>query len=351
MAGENGPARPDITTAAKPPFPADVRDCNFYVLMEALYRRYGSADQEISLRTDPAQEIVRFSSDARIAFPGSDLSQLSRRDSGQFVLETKFLGFSGSQSPLPGYYLDQMAQESAQHEDGLKEFLDLFSHRWTQFAYHAWRKYRYYICFRNGGTDSFSRRMYALVGLGSQSVRDKLAINHSKMLAYAGILATPGRAPEVICNLVSHCFDLPDVTIERWQLRKVKIDPNRQTRIGVRNPKGKTAGHIPGRSLLGVNFTLGSQVPDRSGKFLLQLGGLSLKRYLSFLPDGENHLPLTMFLSFILRDQFAWDLRLCLAPQQARGMRLGDPGSSCIGRTSFIGQPKVPPAITICIRE
>ncbi len=57
-----------------------------------------------------------------------------------------------------------------------------------------------------------------------------------------------------------------------------------------------------------------------------------------------------MFLSFILRDQFA-DLRLCPAPQQAKGMRLGDPASSRLGRTSFIGQPKVPPAITIRIRE
>lgn len=303
MAGENGSARPYI--AVKPPLSADVRNCNFYVLMEALYRRYGAPGQDISLRTEPAQEIVRFSSDANIGFPGTDLSVLSRSQNGQYVLQTRFLGFSGSQSPLPGYYLDQMAQESAQNEDGLKEFLDLFSHRWTQFAYHAWRKYRYYICFRNGGNDTFSQRMYALVGLGNQSVRDRLAINHSKMLAYAGILATPGRAPEVICNLVSHCFDLPDVTIERWQLRKVAIDPAHQNRLGVRNPKGKTAGHIPGRSILGVNFTLGARVPDRSGKFLLQIGGLSRERYLSFLPDGENHLPLTMFLSFILRDQFA----------------------------------------------
>ena len=200
MAGENGPARPDIAT--KPPLPADVRNCNFYVLMEALYRRHGAPGQDISLRTEPAREIVRFSSDASISFPGTDLSALSRSQNGQYVLQTRFLGFSGSQSPLPGYYLDQMAQESAQNEDGLKEFLDLFSHRWTQFAYHAWRKYRYYICFRSGGTDTFSQRMYALVGLGNQSVRDRLAINHSKMLAYAGILATPGRAPEVILSLI-----------------------------------------------------------------------------------------------------------------------------------------------------
>lgn len=46
MAGENGPARPDIAT--KPPLPADVRNCNFYVLMEALYRRHGAPGGDIS---------------------------------------------------------------------------------------------------------------------------------------------------------------------------------------------------------------------------------------------------------------------------------------------------------------
>ncbi|HCB2207330.1 TPA: type VI secretion system baseplate subunit TssG [Citrobacter farmeri] len=342
------PARPDIGETALPP---DVRGMNFYVLMESLYRRYGEQNDEPSLRTEPEQEVALFKSDASIAFPGSDLSSLERSDTGQFTLTTKFLGFSGSQSPLPGYYLDRMARETAQNEEGLKDFLDLFSHRWTQFAYHAWRKYRYYICFRNGGTDTFSQRMYALVGLGNQSVRDRLAINHSKMLAYAGILASPGRSPDVVCNQVSHCFDLPVVSIESWQLRKVAVDPDQQNRLGVRNPKKKTAGYVTGRSVIGVNFTLGTRVPDRSGKFLLRLGNLSMARYLSFLPEGENHEALTLFISFLLRDQFAWNLRLDLAPEQAKGMQLGDRSCSCIGRTAFIGQPKSPPSVTLNIRD
>lgn len=343
------PARSDVKTAAS--FPSDVRGTNFYVLMDALYRQSGEADREPSLRTEPGAEVALFQSDASIAFPASDLSRLDRNDAGQFRLTTKFLGFSGSQSPLPGYYLDRMARESAQNEDGLAAFLDLFSHRWTQFAYHAWRRYRYYICFRNGGTDTFSQRMYALVGLGNKNVRDRLAINHSKMLAYAGILATPGRSPDVVCSLVSHCFELPDVTIENWQQRKVTIDPSQQNRLGVRNPKTKSAGYVPGRSVIGVNFTLGSKVPDRSGKFLLRLGSLSMARYLSFLPDGDNHQALTMFISFLLRDQFAWDLRLNLAQEQAQGMRLGDSSTARIGRTSFIGRPATPPSVTLHIRE
>lgn len=343
------PACPDV--GAHDAFQADVRGMNFYVLMDAFYRRYGEPDQEPSLRTEPAQEVALFKSDASIAFPGSDLTSLTRSNAGQFTLTTKFLGFSGSQSPLPGYYLDRMARESAQNEEGLAAFLDLFSHRWTQFAYHAWRKYRYHICFRNGGTDVFSQRMYALVGLGNKSVRDKLAINHSKMLAYAGILATPGRSPDVVRNLVSHCFDLPDVTIENWLLRKVPVDPDQQNRLGVRHLKKKTAGYVPGRSVIGINFTLGARVPDRSGKFLLRIGGLSMSRFLSLLPNGDNHDALKMFISFLLRDQLAWDLQLDLAPDQAQGMRLGDRASSCIKRTAFIGKPKIPPSITLHIRD
>lgn len=339
---EHRPARPDVNTV-----PTDVRGVNFYLLLESLYRRYG----EPSLRSEPENEVVLFKSDASIAFPGSDLSALECSEAGQFSLTTKFLGFSGSQSPLPGYYLDRMARESAQNEEGLKAFLDLFSHRWTQFAYHAWRKYRYYICFRNGGTDAFSQRMYSLVGLGNPGVRNQLAINHSKMLAYAGVLATPGRSPDVVCNLVSHCFDLPDVTLESWQLRKVTLDPSEQNRLGARNPKKRTAGHVAGRSVLGVNFTLGARVPDRSGKFLLRIGGLSMARYLSFLPDGDHHQALKMFISFLLRDQFAWDLQLCLAAEQAKGMRLGDKSSSSLGRTGFLGQPKLPPFVTLHIRD
>ncbi|EGY1704174.1 type VI secretion system baseplate subunit TssG [Salmonella enterica] len=342
---EQRPARSDVD------FPADVRDISFYVLLESLYRRYGEPGSEPSLRTEPEDEVILFKSDASIAFPGSDLTSLTRRDNGQFTLISTFLGFSGSQSPLPGYYLDRMARESAQNEEGLKDFLDVFSHRWTQFVYHAWRKYRYHVCFRNGGTDAFSQRMYSLVGLGNQNVRDMLAINHSKMLAYAGILATPGRSPDVVCNLVSHCFDLPDVTIESWQLRKVVIAPSEQNRVGIRNPKIRTDGYVAGRSVLGVNFTLGARVPDRSGKFLLRINGLDMARYLSFLPDGDDHQALKMFISFLLRDQLAWDLQLGLAPEQARRMRLGDKSCSRLGRTCFIGQPVASPSVTLHIRD
>lgn len=329
---------------------SDACTCNFFALTERLHRLASekAIRPELSLRTEPVDETVRFSSHASLAFPRSDIHSVTRDSSGVFRVTTTFMGLQGSQSPLPGYYLDHLAWKAAHEQSPVSEFLDMFSHRLTQFVWHIWRKYRYHVSFRNGGDDAFSQRMYSLVGLGHRQLRDKLTINHSKMLAYAGILANPGRSPEIICGLVSHCFDLSDVSLQNWQKRKVDIEPDQQNSLGrhaLKNGEIRT-----GRSVLG-NFVLGTRVLDLSGKFQLTISGLSRNQFLSLLPLGDNFPSLKMFTSFILRDQFAWDLRLILAPEQVGAMRLGDNKSALLGWTSFLGTPEERPSVTIRVRE
>lgn len=224
---------------------------NFFAMAELLHRlaKGEKGTPELSLRDDPAQETLRFSADASLAFPCSDISALKRDTSGAFRMTTTFMGLQGSQSPLPGYYLDHLAWKAVHEQSPVGDFLDMFSHRLTQFVWHIWRKYRYHISFRNGGVDAFSQRMYSLVGLGHRQLRDKLAINHSKMLAYSGILANPGRSPEIICGLVSHCFDLSEVTLQNWQRRKVDIEPDQQNSLG--SYSLKNGEKLAGRSVLG----------------------------------------------------------------------------------------------------
>lgn len=328
----------------------DACACNFFALSELLHRLASGCDEtpELSLDTDPAQESIRFRADASLGFPVSDISALEQDTSGLFRMSTTFMGLQGSQSPLPGYYLDHLAWKSAHEQSPVGDFLDMFSHRLTQFVWHIWRKYRYHISFRNGGVDAFSQRVYSLVGLGSRQLRDRLAINHSKMLAYAGILANPGRSPEIVCALVAHCFDLSDVTLQNWQRRMVEIEPDQYNSLGCHTLKN--GAEIAGRSVLG-QFVLGTRVPDLCGKFQLSISNLSRKQFLSFLPSGENFLPLAMFVAFVLRDQLAWDLCLGLAPEQVSAMRLGDNKSALLGWTSFLGDPGERPSVAIRVRE
>ncbi|EGT0663136.1 type VI secretion system baseplate subunit TssG [Citrobacter werkmanii] len=333
-------------------FLQDACACNFFALSELLHQlaSEGGETPELSLDTPPAQETIRFRADASLGFPVSDVSALEQDTSGQFRMTTTFMGLQGSQSPLPGYYLDHLAWKSVHEQSPVSDFLDMFSHRLTQFVWHIWRKYRYHVSFRNGGVDAFSQRMYSLVGLGHRQLRDRLAINHSKMLAYAGILANPGRSPEIVCSLVAHCFDLnlSDVTLQNWQRRMVEIEPDQQNSLGCYTIKN--GEKLDCRSVLG-NFVLGTRVPDLSGKFQLSINNLSRKQFLSFLPSGENFLPLAMFVSFVLRDQLAWDLHLGLAPEQVSTMRLGDTKSALLGWTSFLGEPGEHPSVAIQVRE
>ncbi len=111
------------------------------------------------------------------------------------------------------------------------------------------------------------------------------------------------------------------MTLQNWQRRKVDIEPDQQNSLG--SYSLKNGEKLAGRSVLG-NFVLGTRVPDLSGKFQLSITSLTRKQFLSFLPSGENFLPLTMFVSFILRDQLARDLHLGLAPEQVGAMRPGD---------------------------
>lgn len=326
----------------------DVSRYNFYQLVELL-NQMAVACQNSSGTPKPADEAIRFKSTASLAFPTRDVIALETSERGQFELEVSFLGLHGSQSPLPGYYLDALAWEDAQNENRLTDFLNVFNHRLLTLLHQTWRKYRYYICFESEGNDVFSQRMFALVGLGSEVVRKKLQINHGKMLAYAGLLASPGRAPEVICSLVSHCFNLTDVELHNWQLRKVTIPPEQQNRLGT---KVKVYGKkYQEKSVLGSNFSIGSLVADRSGKFLLCINDLTREQFLSFLPNGANYAPLVMFVAFIMRDQFAWDLRLGLAERQVGGMILGAEQNNQLGWTSFLGDPEQKPHVTICVME
>ncbi len=108
MDGQNRPARADVNRhAASAPdraFPMDginVRRHNFFALIDAIYRFTGKHN-DVSLATDPDEEVVRFEADTSIAFPGSDVVKIRQNDSGQYVVTVAFSGLHGSQSPLPG---------------------------------------------------------------------------------------------------------------------------------------------------------------------------------------------------------------------------------------------------------
>ncbi len=55
-------------------------------------------------------------------------------------MAVSFRGLHGSQSPLPGYYLEDLAWEAGQNLGIRRHFLDFFNHRLVTLFHRAWRK-------------------------------------------------------------------------------------------------------------------------------------------------------------------------------------------------------------------
>jgi type VI secretion system protein ImpH len=159
------------------------------------------------------------------------------------------------------------------------------------------------------------------------------------MLAYSGLMAGRSRSPEVVSGIVAHCFDLDNVSIEQWVLRKVAIADDQQTRLGQAN------------ACLGSDTLVGSAIRDRSGKFVLRLRNLSRQRFADFLPNGQDHQRLVKLVEFATREQLAYDLELQMRPKDIRPMELGE--DVRLGWNSFVTPEKARrrPAVRIQIRR
>ncbi|WP_392565264.1 type VI secretion system baseplate subunit TssG [Utexia brackfieldae] len=317
--------------------PADAERYQFFQLVELLYKAQG-IDVDTLLDYSPDQDPIRFISDSTLAFVTRDITSVTIVND-QLQIKTPFLSLTGAHSPLPSYYLDDMAWEELAEDPRMITLFNLFHHRLASYLYKIWRKYRYFICFQPAGRDQFSAKMYALVGLESRMMRDALLIDRNKMLTYAGILANSGRSPQLIATLISHCFSLSQVEIRSWQFRWVNIPDPQRNRIGVQN------------CVLGKNFIAGSRMPDNNGKFKLTISDLSFAQMKQFLPTGSLYAALVNFVSFILRDQLAWDLCLILANNQIKDLKLSANTESYLGWTCFLGKSSIAPFALITVQE
>lgn len=331
-------AAPDV--AGLQPVLGNARRYSFFQLVDLIHRLHGD-DLERATDDAPHYERIRFSSTASLGFPGSDVlsAGLPEHEYAPYQMEVSFLGLHGSQSPLPGYYLEDLAWEYGQDAGIRRYFLDFFNHRLVTLFHRVWRKYRYYVRFQPGASDAFSEHIFSLVGLGDSDLRGDTPINWSKMLAYAGLMAGRSRSPEVVSGIVAHCYDLPDVEIEPWVLRKVDIPADQQTRLGKANGR------------LGEETLLGSRIRDRSGKFILRLKNLTRERFADFLPNGREHQSLVKLVEFTMREQLAYDLELVIRPEDVEPMQLGK--DVRLGWTTFVnptpGEPQQ--AVRIQIRR
>ncbi|RLK51711.1 type VI secretion system protein ImpH [Alkalispirillum mobile] len=316
-------ARATAADVGAAPLVARAPRYDFYQLVELLMRAQGCRPEDEGKA--PLQVAgVRFKSSASLGFPGTDVVALHACPREGHVVEVSFLGLHGAQSPLPGYYLEQLGHASAHGEGAAVDLLDFFHHRLLTLLHLTWRKYRHYVRYEDGARDGFSKALFALTGLADEDLRADSAINWGKMLAYVGLVAGRSRSSEVVSGVLAHYFDLEEVEVLPWQERWVAVPGDQRSRCGT-----ACMG-------LGRDFVIGERVVDITGKFLVRIGRLTRQRMADFLPDGRDGAALQAVVDFLLRDPLAYDLELELLPDQVQPLRLSARHPERLGWTSFL---------------
>lgn len=301
------------------------------LVLERLHQAHPELDD------DALYELLEFRANPSMGFPGSDIQSVEFfTENGQLraTLRVNMVSLFGAGSPIPAFYGEQALGETPEGNP-TRVFLDLFNNRLQRLMLPIWQKYRYRARFTAGAKDPFSARLFALMGLGGDTIRSASELNWKRLLPYLGLLSMRAQSAALIESVLRYYFKHPDLRIEQCLERRVEILPEQRNRLGLAN------------SSLGSSLVLGDSVRDRSGKFRVHIRQLSWERFHEFLPVGSGYQPLCALVRFTLRDPLDYDIQLQLRKEDLRDLRLGAENPCRLGWTSWLGLENADAAVTL----
>ena len=174
-----GAAAPALSRLSK-----GIREYSLFQAVQLVLERLKVAHPQLD--EERLYEYLEFQANPSLGFPGSDIDRVQFfEEHGELRarMRVNLVGLFGGGSPLPAFYSEQALGDS---EDGnpTRDFLDLFNNRLQRLLLPIWQKYRYRASFQSGAMDAFSAHLFALVGLGSEQIRQAQELNWKRLLPY-----------------------------------------------------------------------------------------------------------------------------------------------------------------------
>ncbi len=294
-------------------------------------RRFDTAHPERPRLGDAeraSEERIRIGQTPSSAFTGAELTAFDPGaegpDDALARLTIGFLGLWGPNGPLPTH-LTEYAHDRQQHvgDHTLVRFVDVFHHRMLLFFHRAWAIAQPTVSMDRPEADTFARYAGALMGLGLEATRDRGGASDFAKLHYAPFFAASSRNADGLRDMISDYFGVP-VEIEEFVGEWLDLPEDEQW-------------HLAGpRELAALGrVALGKRVWTRTNKFRLLLGPLEGDGFEKMLPGGAALGELASLVRLYTNDEWAWELRLVLAPGVSAPIRLG--GGGRLGWTTRLG--------------
>ena len=271
---------------------------------------------------EPAAEAVRFRSRVDLGFPASEVRrvELPEKPGEPARMEVAFFGLAGPLGPLPRGITELLIDRRFVGDGALRSFLDIFDHRLISLFFRGRKKTRPALDRRPPDRGRAATALAALAGLGTPHLAGRMAVADRALLFYTGLLVGPRRSMIGLERLLAHFFRIA-ARIVPFRGRWLPLGDRQTTVIGASGRNRE----------LGRSAVAGRRLWDQGAAFDLELGPLSLRQLLSFLPTGEAFPVLRSLVRFYCGDELDCRLRLTLRGEEVPALSLGAAGDVRLG--------------------
>ena len=262
----------------------------------------------------PCTEAIRFRTNQTLRFSSAEIAkvnkQLNKNDEHgiqQWQVVVNFMGLTGTQGVLPYHYTELILQRLKMKDESLKNFLDLFNHRIISLFYQASTKYHLPIEYERKKLNppQFSKRdtstqvLLSMIGLGTESLNNRLYTRDESLLFYSGLLSHQIRTASGLQQIIQRHFNIP-VKIEEFVGQWQDLIDDVRSKLP---SKGK-----PGQNnILGKSVMLGRKGWNAQGKFRIILGPLNKDQAQKFRPGTKALLALDEIVKLYVRMEYDYD--------------------------------------------
>jgi type VI secretion system protein ImpH len=293
-----------------------------------------------------AAEAVRFRAYQSLSFPPSSIRSLEAASADVSpIMTVTFMGLTGPNGVLPRHYTELLMRLEKDlrgpEKFALRDWLDLFNHRFISLFFRAWEKYRFEVAYARGRRadeepDPFTGCLLSLAGFGLPALRDRLHVTSARvdhegrpreqvlarvdtfaLAYYSGLLSHRPRCALGLESLLQDYFRLP-VRVVQFQGEWLRLGTDKQSRLG----------DEAGSARLGVTAVVGARVWDVQGKIRIRLGPLTYAQYRTLMPDRRPFRERKTFfeLAHLVRTyagpELDFDVQLVLRADEAPELQL-----------------------------
>ena len=268
---------------------------------------------------------VRIAQRPHLYFVGADVAAFGAGDTAVPRIEQHGFGVFGPNGALPLHLTEIAYSREHQADDpALSDFVNAFQHRFASLFYRAWAGSDPCTAFDRVDQDAFRLYVGALMGIGPPAARDRDSVLDYAKLARVGLFAPQNRSAEALEQILLEYFELP-VELIPFVGAWLDISDDARCRIGIE----------PQHATLGLGATLGNMTWQCQSRFEIALGPLGIADFVNFLPGARGLTQLKSLVRLYTNEEWSWQVRLLLKPEQIPAMRLGEGG--WLGWTSWLG--------------